>query len=179
MAKKILALVGMCGAGKSVVTEYFTAKGFSSVYFGEATMDEIRRRGLEVNEKNEKTVREDLRKQHGMGAYATLNIPKISERLEKGNVIIDGLYSWSEYKILKERFKDELAVLAVFTPKSVRYERLGQRAVRPLSPAECEGRDYSEVENLEKGGPIAMADYTVINDGDIKSLHSQLEKISL
>jgi dephospho-CoA kinase len=179
MNKKVLALVGMCGAGKSVVTEYFTAKGFSSVYFGEATMDEIKRRGLEVNEKNEKAVREDLRKEHGMGAYAIMNIPKISEKLESENVIIDGLYSWSEYKVLKDKFGDGLTVLAVFTPKLVRYERLSKRLVRPLSSDDSQSRDYSEIENLEKGGPIAMADYTVINDGDIKSLHAQLDKVAV
>jgi dephospho-CoA kinase len=179
MANKILALVGMCGAGKSVVTEYYKSKGWTSVYFGEATIDEINRRGLEINEKNEKTVREDLRKQHGMGAYAVVNLPKIEKQLESSNVIIDGLYSWSEYKFLKGKFGDNLSVLAIFTPKQLRYERLSKRLVRPLTFEESESRDYAEIENLEKGGPLAIADYTVVNDTDKNTLLERLAKIGL
>jgi dephospho-CoA kinase len=179
MAKKVLALVGMCGAGKSVVTDYFKAKSFHCVYFGKSTLDEIARRGLELNEKNEKLVREDLRKKYGMAAYATINLPEIKDALSHGNVVIDGLYSWSEYKILRDNFADDMRVLNIFTSKKLRYERLARRKVRPLTFADSESRDYSEIENLEKGGPIAIADYTVVNDGDINNLHEQLNKIRL
>ena len=55
-------------------------------------------------------VREDLRKIHGMAAYAILNLPKFDELMKIGNVIADGLYSFEEYKILKEHFGDSLAV---------------------------------------------------------------------
>ena len=50
-----------------------------------------------------------MRKEHGMGAYAILNIPKFDELLKKGNVVGDGLYSWSEYKILKEKYQQDLS----------------------------------------------------------------------
>ena len=177
MANKVLALVGMCGAGKSVVTDYFTEKGYSCVYFGKCTMEEMQKRDLEINEENEKKVREELRKQYGMGVYAVLNLPKIEEALTLGNVIIDGLYSWSEYKVLHEKFGGNLVVLSVFTPRKMRYERLSIRGFRALTPEEAKKRDYSEIENLEKGGPIAIADYTVVNDGDREYLNEQLGKI--
>ena len=35
----IIALVGMCGSGKSVVNDYFKDLGYASVYFGGVTMD--------------------------------------------------------------------------------------------------------------------------------------------
>jgi dephospho-CoA kinase len=142
MANTILALVGMCGAGKTIVTDFYRQKGWKSVYFGEATMDELKSRGLEINEKNEKIVREELRKRHGMGAYAIINLQKIEDNLKRSNVIIDGLYSWSEYKILKEKFGDDLKVLAIFAPKKLRYERLSDRTVRPLTFKESQSRDY-------------------------------------
>lgn len=142
-------------------------------------MEELERRGLEVNESNEKKVREALREEHGMAAFAKLNLDKIESALEKSNVIVDGLYSWAEYKVLKEKFDDRLNVLAIFTPRAVRYERLGVRDVRPLTPAEAQARDFAEIENIEKGGPIAMADFTVINDGDINELRSSLNKLPL
>jgi dephospho-CoA kinase len=173
----IIALVGMCGAGKSVVSDFYKEQGYEYIYFGAITMEEILNRGLEINEKNEKKVREQLRKTHGMAAYALLNLIKIDKALKKGNVIVDGLYSWAEYKVLKEKFGERLKILAIFTPRNVRYDRLSQREHRPLNSVDAEKRDFSEIENIEKGGPIAMADYTVVNDGTVEDLVGKLEGI--
>ncbi len=47
---------------------------------------------------------------------------------------------------------------------------------------EFQARDYTELEGLEKGGPIAMADYLVVNEKSLGYLHEKLddflEKIS-
>jgi dephospho-CoA kinase len=178
MAIDIIATVGMCGSGKSVAGEHLEQLGFAKVYFGGLTIDEVRRRGLEVNEKNERAVREELRRTHGMGAFALLSLPKIDALLSAGRrVLIDGLYSFSEYKILREKFGEGLLVVAVYTTRKLRYERLARRAVRPLTRAEAVSRDYSEIENIEKGGPIALADYTVNNDGTPETLVREFDRI--
>jgi dephospho-CoA kinase len=178
MTKKIVATVGMCGSGKSVAGERLENLGFSKVYFGGLTIDEVKRRGLEVNEKNERAVREELRRTHGMGAFALLSLPKIEAFLGAGKrVLIDGLYSFSEYKILKDKFGDNLLVMAIFTPRALRYARLARREERPLSMDEAVSRDYSEIENIEKGGPIALADYTIVNDGTKEELIRELDRI--
>jgi len=49
--------------------------------------------------------------------------------------------------------------------------------VRPLNKKAAIARDYSEIENVEKGGPIAMADYIIINEGTLKDLHKKLDGI--
>ncbi|MBW2999602.1 AAA family ATPase [Candidatus Woesearchaeota archaeon] len=171
---KVIALVGMCGSGKSEVAKIIEQKGYSKVYFGGVTIEEVEKRGLEVTEENEKTVREELRKTYGMAAYAILNLPKIEEGLKKGNVLIDGLYSWEEYKILKNKFND-MIVLTIFTPLKNRYERLTKRPVRPYTLEQAKERDYVEIENLDKGGPIAISDYTIINDGTLEELKQKVE----
>lgn len=182
---KLVCLVGMTGSGKSVVSDYLVNKGYSYLRFGQITMDLIKERGLEPTEVNEKKIREDVRKEHGMGAYAILNIPKFDELLKKGNVVGDGLYSWSEYKILKDKYNSQLIVLAVFAPPKLRYERLVKRTLlstdtslknRPATPQSARARDFAEIENIEKGGPIAMADFTLVNNGSVEDLVSQLEK---
>jgi dephospho-CoA kinase len=154
--------------------------------FGQITLDKIKEMGLKINEENERKIREDLRRQYGMGAFAHLNIPKIDKLLKKGNVVIDGLYSWTEYKILKEKYGDSLFVLAVYAPPRVRYKRLANRhniegdsekRFRPLSEKEARARDFSEIENLEKGGPIAMADFTILNIGTIEELKNKVKEV--
>ena len=145
---KIIAIVGMCGSGKSVACEYYEKLGFKKIYFGGVTMEKVKEAGLEVNEKNERMIREKLRKEYGMGAYAIILLPRIEEYAKEGNVILDGLYSWDELKILKEKFKDNLVVLSIVVNKEYRYKRLKEREIRPLSNIEAEERDISEIENL-------------------------------
>ncbi len=164
---QVIALVGMCGSGKSVCCEVFQNRGWQYVYFGGVTMKELEKRGLERCEANERAVREELREKYGKAAFAILLLPEIEEKLKKGNVCLDGLYSWSELKILREAFGERLTVLAIVTDRKTRYERISRRAVRPLTPEQAESRDVAEIENMEKGGPIAMADLFLFNDGDI------------
>ncbi len=183
---KLVCLAGMPGAGKSLVSDFFVQKGYHYLRFGQITIDEIKKRKLKINEENEKKIREEIRKKYGMAAYAVLNYPKFKKLLKKGNVIGDGLYSWSEYKFLKEKFKNRFYLVAVYAPPTLRYQRLMARNTsnedenlrfRKLSTKEAVMRDYAEIENLEKGGPIAMADFTLINTKSILYLKKQIKNV--
>ena len=185
MANKIVFIVGMTGSGKSAVSDELVKQGFAFLRFGQITLDKVKEDGLEVNEVNERKIREGFRKEHGMAAFALLNIPKFDKLLEKSNVVGDGLYSWSEYKVLKEKYKDSMYVIAVYAPPETRYQRLENRGVendekqrfRSFTKKESKARDYAEIENLEKGGPITMADFTIVNTGTIDELKQKVLEI--
>jgi dephospho-CoA kinase len=149
---QLVAFVGMAGSGKSTCVDYLVQKGFPFVYFGGITIDEIRRRGLEVNETNEKTVREELRAKEGKGIYAQRIIEQIKNLYSKKHmkVVVDGLYAWTEYKIFKEEFGDKAVIIAVTAPKKVRHQRLKSRPDRPLTEEEANSRDYAEIENVDR-----------------------------
>jgi dephospho-CoA kinase len=183
----IIAIVGLPGAGKSEVANYFVQKGFSYLRFGQITLDEIKRRGLAPTEANERQIREELRQEHGMAAFAKLNMPTIDEFLSHGKqILIDGLYSWSEYKLLKEKYGHALTVVAVYAPPEMRYARLENRhkrhgddpnvKYRSLSREEALARDYAQIENIEQAGPIAMADFTIVNTGTLEDLKKALDQ---
>jgi dephospho-CoA kinase len=55
--------------------------------------------------------------------------------------------------------------------------RLASRPVRPFSRKEAEQRDYHEIDNIEKGGPIAIADYTVVNDQGREKLQKTIDRL--
>ena len=101
---KIIAIVGMCGSGKSIASDYYEEKGFEKIYFGGVTLDKLKEQNLEITPENEKMMREKLRSEYGMGAFALLLLDKIEEAQKNNNVVLDGLYSWDEFKILKDRF---------------------------------------------------------------------------
>ncbi len=174
---KIAALVGMPGSGKSEVARVFEQNGFYRIRFGDITDEEVAKRGLPLNESNERVIREALREEHGMAAYAVLNTPKIEKALQKTNVVIDGLYSWEEYLYLKSKFPDNFYIVAVWASPKTRYARLAERKIRPLTSAEAAARDKAEIENVKKGGPIAMADFTVTNESSLEYLIEQTQKV--
>ena len=174
---KIVAIVGMPGSGKSEVTREFEKLGWWRVRFGDITDEEVTRRGLILNEENERLVRESLREKYGMSAYAILNIPKIDAAFKKSNVVLDGLYSWEEFQVLKSVYGDVLKLIAVWASPETRYKRLATRKVRPLTTKEAETRDKAEIENINKGGPIAMADFTLVNESSIDNLQRETRKV--
>jgi len=54
---KVVAIVGMAGAGKSEVARTFERQGFISIRFGDLTDEEVKKRGLPLKEENERRVR--------------------------------------------------------------------------------------------------------------------------
>ena len=175
----LVMIVGMCGAGKSLVAEHLKRKGWQMIRFGEITIHELNARGLPHTEANERAIREELRRVQGSDAYAKQLLANIKEALELGPTVIDGLYSWSEYKFLRRNLKNQMYVVAVIASRYIRYERLAHRPVRRLSPEEAELRDFAEIEKLEKGGPIAVADYVILNDGSKEELLLSVDKLLL
>jgi dephospho-CoA kinase len=177
MSRKVVSVVGMAGSGKSEVARVFEANGFTRVRFGDITDREVEKRGLTLNEENERYVRELLRKEHGMAAYARLSLPVIDSALKHADVVIDGLYSWEEYLLLKEYYGDNFHMLAVWSSPRTRHNRLSQRPDRSLRPEEAASRDRAEIENTNKGGPIAMANFTVINEASLEDLRDEVNKV--
>jgi dephospho-CoA kinase len=174
---KVVAIVGMAGSGKSEVARQFEKSGYIRIRFGDITDAEVKKRGLVLNEANERQVREQLRKEHGMATYAKLNLPRIDETLQKSNVVVDGLYSWEEFILLKDYYDDKLYLVAVWSSPKIRYARLAGRRIRPLTNKEATERDKTEIENINKGGPIAMADFTITNESSLKELQEQTQRI--
>ena len=149
MKKNIIAIVGMCGSGKSVASAFLEDLGYEKVYFGGVTLDKLRENGMEINPLNEKIMREKLRSELGMGAYA--------------KILLDNL--------------DNISLVAIICDKKIRYERLEKREIRPLTSDEANKRDIAEIENLAKGGPISYADYFINNNGTLKDYEIRLKEI--
>lgn len=177
MAKKILAIVGMPGSGKSQVIAYLNEKGIPSVRFGLLTERELQKKGLSVTPENEKDTRESLRRERGMDVYAKESKPAIDDLVKDYECIaIDGLYSWEEYLYLKEKFK-ELILVHVFTQPVKRYQRLAARKIRSMSIDEGYARDLAELNTLNKAGPIAIADHLIDNNGKEEELKEKIEAL--
>lgn len=177
---KIVAFVGLAGSGKSSAVEYLTEKGYPKVYFGGIIYKAMEEAGLTPgNWDQDKKFREEIREKEGNDFVVKRVVKQTRDLIDAGQkrIVLDGLYTWSEYKILKHEFPGEMTVIAIVTPKHLRYSRMEKRPERPMTRQEVDERDRAEIENLEKGGPIAIADYFVHNDSDVTHLYTQLDAI--
>ena len=78
---------------------------------------------------------------------------------------------------MKHEFPTCLTFIAIVVDKKLRYKRVAERPDRPFDSAAIRERDRSEIENLEKGGPIAAADYYILNNGPKEEIYSRLDEI--
>jgi len=174
----ILGVVGLAGAGKTEASQHLVQKTkWPKIHFGDITAQGLKELKLEITEANERTFREEMRAVYGMAAYAILNLAKIKELAATSSVVVESLYSWEEYLILKKEFGESFKVLAVCASPAQRSKRLQARALRPLAPEEFESRDISQIENLHQAGPIARADFTVVNEGERSELFKNIDII--
>lgn len=177
---QIIAPTGLAGSGKSTAVEYFTAQGIPKIYFVGIMYAMMREAGIEITWESQQKFREEMRRKEGQDFILKQVIKNIYGLIDAGQkkIVLDGLYTWSEYKLLRHEFPGQVTVIAIVAPKHLRYRRMQKRPERPMQPHEVDTRDWAEIENMAKGGPIAIADYFVINDGTIEELHTGLEAIA-
>ena len=176
---QIIAFVGLAGAGKSSAVDYLRGQQFPSVYFGGVILDAMKEAGLEHTEENERKFREEIRATEGKDWVVRQVVAETKDLINAGQkrIVLDGVYSWTEYKTLKHEFPKNMIFLAVVVDKKLRYERVAHRPGRSFDAAAIRERDRSEIENLEKGGPIAAADYYILNNGTVENMQRDLDEI--
>ncbi len=119
----------------------------------------------------------ELRTLYGNSMCAKYFIKEIICKIKANNIVIDGLYSWSEYLYLKKYLENDLLIVCIVLDKQVRYQRLVSRSDRCLTPEKALMRDVREIETVEKGGSIAFADYYILNNGSKKELFCRLDQL--
>lgn len=177
---KILGFVGMAGSGKTTAVNYLAEKGFPKIYSGGMLFDEMTKQGLEITPENQRHFREQLRRENGDDYLARLCEQQIQNLIQAGQrrLVLDGPYTWAEYRYIKTAFPGLITVIAVVAPRKLRHIRLLKRPDRPFSEHQSLERDQSEIEGLEKAGPIAMADYYLDSDGSLDQFYTKIDRLT-
>src|SRR3990167_9203268 len=117
---KIVAFVGLSGAGKTAAVDYLTDKGYPKVYFGGVIYEAMKEAGLTPGDwPVENKFRKEIREREGNDFVIKRIVKQLHDLIGAGQhrIIADGLYSWTEYRILKHEFPGELTGVAVVAPK--------------------------------------------------------------
>lgn len=172
----LVAIVGLPGSGKTVAADIFRSHGYKVLRFGDQTDIGLKEQRLPLTEENERVYRENIRKELGMAAMAIKIEPRIRKaQKQTSRIILDGMRSFEEYVFLKEKFPT-LSVLCIYASPITRSTRLMTRTIRPLTYKEAHDRDVAEITKLNSGGPIAIADYLIKNEGSSQEFEVELQK---
>lgn len=161
--KLVIGLVGMPGAGKSVVVNTAKDNGYGVVVMGDVVREEARRRSLEPNPENLGKIMLELRLKEGNTVVAKRSVPKI-ENAKETKIIVDGIRSPSEIEEFKKHFP-KFTLIAVESSAETRFKRLyrRKRSDDPKSWKIFHERDQREL-SVGLGEAITMAEYKMINE---------------
>ncbi len=162
MARLIVCLTGMPGAGKSTIAGALARRGIVTVSMGDAVRAEAARRKIEPTGPNLGKLMLELRESGGQGAIAGLIEGEI-ERSGDGAVIVDGVRSNAEIDCLRKHGR--VRILAVHAAAPRRLGLLKARA-RSDDPSDRGGLDERDGREMKVGmsDSIALADETISNN---------------
>jgi len=179
-------IIGMCGrigAGKETLMSFLREKEFVYLVSSDLINEELKKRGLEISRTNQQNVADELRNKHGVGIIMQMFLDKIALDPKK-NYIIDSLRNSGEAVFLREKVKN-FVLIGVDAPQKMRFERMMKRA-KPSDPKtwgeflKVDDRDNFDTSNpmgQQTGKLLEMADFVVINHGNLKDSIKEIEKI--
>jgi dephospho-CoA kinase len=173
--KIVIGVVGMPGAGKSLVVETAQKKGYSIVVMGDIVREETQKKGLELNPKNMGKVMLELREKGGNSIIAEKCLPKI-EQNKNEKIIVDGIRSLSELDVFKKHFP-KFTLVSVHSSPETRFYRLNYRG-RSDDTKNWQlfrERDMREL-GVGIGNAIAMAEYVITNENDKKETKAKIRE---
>lgn len=176
-----IGITGTLGAGKGTIVDYLVQhRGFVHYSVRAFLIDEIKRRGMDVNRDSMTLVGNDLRAQHSPSWI----VEQLYEQAAASgcNCIIESVRTPGEVDAL--RGKPNFYLFAVDAEPRVRYERAVLRG------SETDHIDYdtflaNEQREMDNADPnkqnlrycIDQADYRFDNGGTIEQLNAQVEEV--
>ncbi len=169
-----ILITGMPGSGKSILVEEAKSLNLPVYVMGDVVREEtMRRYGIVTHELMVETSK-ILREERGEEIIALRTIERIKPCEQV--VVIDGVRSLREVEVFRRY--GEVIIVAVHASPKTRFERLLKRN-RPGDPSTYEEfykRDMVEL-SFGLGSVIALADYVIINEGNINETRAKAREI--
>jgi dephospho-CoA kinase len=177
----LLGIAGTDGAGKGTVVEYLVAyKAFRHYSSRALIVEEIDRQEIEPTRANMRLVANSLREQHGNDFLVTQYLLKMHEE-GVDNAIIESIRTLAEAETLKANGG---ILIAVDADQALRYARVQERRSETdkvsfeqfVAHEALEANDPNP-HGMQKLKVIAMADYTILNNGTCTELAVAVEAV--
>jgi len=168
--KRVIAILGMPGAGKGIASEAARRLGLEVLVLGDVIREETERRGLEPTPENVGSVMLQVRRDEGPAVVVRRLVPKI-EASGSQTLIIEGIRSEDEVQELRSKY--EVVTVGIHASPKTRFQRLlaRGRSDDPKTWNTFYERDSREL-NVGLCRVIALADILLLNEGTIEELQS-------
>ena len=177
----IIWITWTLGAGKGTISDYLIKKWFNHYSVSDYIVEEIKKRGLEVNRDSMYQVGWDM-KQKSWPDFIVKELYKRAKATEK-NAVIESIRSPWEIIWLKKM--ESFVGLAVDADQKLRYQRIRLRnGVKDQidfetfvanEARELQGSD--DPSKIDLPACIEMSDYKIDNNGTLEELHQQIDEI--
>ncbi len=181
----IIGITGYIGSGKSTVAELFHKKGFEIVEMRDAVVEEMKRKGMEINSRSLRDFSTMLREKYGKDIVARLTYRKIKK--EKGkDIAITGMRTTYEEAYFRKRIKG-FRIIAVSAPEMMRFKRIKNRN-KPDDPKTL--KEFRDIEQKEINGfserkdeahgikrLMDHSDFVIFNTGTLRDLEKSIREL--
>jgi dephospho-CoA kinase len=175
----IIGITGTDGAGKGAVVDYLVKeKGFVHFSVRAEIEKEIVARGLTLSRDTTRLVSNDMRRVEGLDVHVVRAIKAIDER-EISDAVIESVRALAEAETLMQ---EGGILLAIDADEKIRYERITGRGsitdqitFERFKEQEAIEMNDPDPNGMQKAKVMAMADYTIMNNGSLPELHQNIE----
>lgn len=175
----VIGITGTDGAGKGTVVEYLVQDlGFTHFSARSFIIPEIQKQGLGVTRNQMRLTANALRAKYG-NEFVVKQAYEKAQAEGVRDVVVESIRTLAEAEYVRSH---KGIILAVDADAKVRYERVQERR---SESDQVTFEEFTHQEELEKNDPdpngmqkakvMEMADYTILNDSDIKTLHERVD----
>ncbi|KYK32624.1 MAG: hypothetical protein AYK22_07240 [Thermoplasmatales archaeon SG8-52-3] len=175
---KIIAFAGMPCSGKSEAVKIAKQLDNPVIRMGDMVWEEVKNRGLALDEKNVGAIADQMRRDHGMDIWAKRTIDKILQNKKNNYIIIDGIRNIEEIDAFKNKLGKDFILIAITASDITRQKRFLKRGREDDSSdiQDLRDRDRREL-NWGLDTVIASADIIIPNDDGIKEFKKEIKDL--
>jgi len=176
----IIGLTGGMVCGKRTIAKILEEKGFDILTFSSDVLDEeLRKRNIPITRKAQQDLGNEIRAKEGGGGLAKRLILKMDSGK---NYVLDGIRNPGEVNELRKQ--KDFVLIAIDSPQKQRFERIIARGMErdPKTWGEfliADSRDFDDgiSSGLQIKKCMAVADYTIVNDGSLEEFRERFEDV--
>ncbi len=175
MKRVIIAITGMPGAGKGLVSKVAKEFGFPIFVLGDIIREEAKAKGISPTPKNLGRLMLEIRENEGEDVVAKRLLSKMKNE-EAKLVIVEGVRSLKEIEEFEKDHK--IIILGVHTSPKERFQRLvrRKRSDDPKKWEEFVERDRRELK-VGIGDVLALSDIMFINESSKEEFKNKIRPI--
>ncbi len=177
---KIIGVIGLNGSGKDEVVKYLEQKyGIPLISVGDVVREVAAAQGIEPTRDNLDRIVQSYFDKYGAGYFVKQVVEKIRDN-RWPQAGISGIRSPVDIGIVREAFGTGFTLINVYVSSArLRYERVRRRGSRrdDITYADFLRQDAKSEKLFQIREAVAMADYSLANDGTLAELQEQIDRL--